>query len=235
MKSVITLSPDAAQQALEAAIRTQATVVLELLGFPGATVNGLLISGDDRALLLEVTGHPTSSVEFLLNAQGTATVFGESRLQFPTVITDAPRYGRSTLLAISRPTTVSVLERRRFVRARLAPSSRVNIRWLVGNTEHCLSATLLNVSAEGLACRIQGDAACGIRSGSQIRATFELPGQEGAFDLDAVVMNNVPASEGCVILGLKFQDGGRAIEQVAALRSFLEKATNLRRAVEACV
>lgn len=235
MRAVITLGPQAAQQALEAAIRTQAAIVIELPGFPGSSINGLLISGDDKALLLEITGQPPSSIEGVLNAQGSATVYAESRYLFSTTITDAPRYGQSTLLAIARPQKLAVLERRRFVRARLAPSSRVRIKWRVGEVEHSHSASLLNVSAEGLACRLQGEVASDIRQGSHLKATFQLPGQEGEFDLDVTVMNKVPASEGCFILGLRFHESSRSLERVAALRTFLEKAAHSRRAVEARV
>jgi len=235
MRAAITLGQEAAQQVLEAAVRTQAAIMLELSGSPGATVNGLLISGDDRALLLEVTDREPPSVESLLNAEGRATVFGEARYYFSTVVTDAPRYGRSALLAISRPSTVSVLERRQFARARLAPSSRVNIRWRLGDLEHSHDAVLLNIAAEGLACRLETDTPSAIKPGSRVAATFELPGQQGKFSLDAAVMNTVPSGDGGVILGLRFLDNARALEQLTVLRSFLEKTVNSRRAEEACV
>ncbi len=235
MRVVTTLSSGASRQALEAAIRTQAGIVLDLPDFPEKTIHGLLISGDDRALLLEVTSPALSSPETLLNAQATATIGAESRYQFSTQITGTPRYGRSTLLAIVKPRKLAVLERRRFVRARLAPSSRVVIRWRAGEEQHSHNASLLNVSAEGLACRLAGDTASDIKQGTRLRVAFELPGQQGQFDLEAAVMNKVPASEGCVILGLRFQENSTSLEQVAVLRAFLEKVTDPRRAVEACV
>jgi hypothetical protein len=231
----MSLDQDASNQVVESATRTHAQVVLESPAFPGITLNGFLISGDDRALLMEITGHPLPSLKHALNAPCIARLYGEKRYEFSTTITDVPRWGRSALLAFARPRAIGLIERRRFLRAKLAPSSQVELVWNHSANSHSHRAPLLNISPDGLACRLDDDAAAAIGKDDPLKATFEIPGRGQPFSFHATVKNKTPASKGCTILGLQFVSTPEAAEQLSALREFLETPANVRPAVEACV
>jgi c-di-GMP-binding flagellar brake protein YcgR len=160
----------------------------------------------------------------LLNARCTVVLYADQRYRFSTTITAAPKWGKSRSIAISRPERIEVIERRRFVRTTLAPSSRVRLSWETGSGMHHHSATLLNVSPRGLACRIEEGAAESIASGSYVVARFELPSCENTFEIRSAVQSKTPASEGMVILGMHFDESDENATHLAALRGMLERA-----------
>lgn len=221
MDARMTLDTPAAQQALESAIRTQAQVVLESSAIPNTTINGALISGDERALLMEITGRPARDPAGLINAAAQVQVFSDRRYCFATTITAAPRWGDTRALAFDRPEVITVLDRRRFVRARLAPSSRVNLEWKHAGVDNRRLATMLNISPEGIACRLDDAKEPPIPIGGSLRVRFTLPGQGSAFHLSATVSNATPASDGSTILGLHFDDTTDARSQFERLKEAL--------------
>lgn len=235
MKTVISLDPQASQRAIEAATRTQAQIILESSEFPEATVNGFLISGDDKALLMEVTGRPASGLENSGNVRCVACLYAEQRYHFSTTILGIQRRGQSTLLAIGRPRAIGVIERRRFLRAKPAPSSQIRLAWSQSGADHTYRAPLLNISPDGVACRVEDTVAVLIEKHDPVGTSFDLPGRHQPFHLAATVMNKTPASEGYTILGLQFAQSADAAEQLAALRELLAHPVELKPTVEACV
>ncbi len=221
MDARITLDSEASRQTLESAIRTQAQVVLESAAIPNTTINGSLISGDERALLMEITGRPARDPAGLINVAAQVQVFSDRRYCFATTITAAPRWGDTRALAFDRPEVITVLDRRRFVRARLAPSSLVKLEWKHAGVDHRRVATMLNISPEGIACRLDDATEPVIRIGGSLRARFTLPGQGSAFQLTATVSNATPASGGSTILGLHFDDAIDAQSQIERLKEAL--------------
>ncbi|MFH1418939.1 MAG: PilZ domain-containing protein [Planctomycetota bacterium] len=231
----VKLDRDASQRAMDTATRTQAQVVLSGAAFAGTTVNGFLISGDEAALLIEVTGRLPVPIDSLIGAPCETQVFSEQRYIFSTTINSAPRWGKSRVLAISRPGVIAVIERRRFLRAMLAPSSRVDLQWPHGGVTHRHLAAMLNVSADGLACRVDELSAKAIETDSLLQASFDLPGRSEPFHLQATVMNKVPGSDGCTIIGLQFLQTPDIAGQLDALREALHESPGVRPTAEACV
>ncbi len=222
MKSAINLNADAANQAIENAVRTQAQIVLEAPAFGDVTINGFLICGDNSALLIETTGRLPVPSHALVDTKCEVRVYTDQRYQFESVITSAPQWGDSRSIAISRPRAISVIERRRFLRAKLAPSTRVKLEWSHDGVNHRHVAAMLNVSPEGLACRLDDGAAAAIAGGGSIRAKFDVPGCDHSFDVESSICNKTPASEGCTILGLHFSTTADNVGEVAALREALK-------------
>jgi hypothetical protein len=222
MKSVIRLDSRASHHAIESAIRTHAQVVIESAALPGVTINGFLISGDEKALLMEITGRPAVNLDHLPGARCEVQLYGEQRFLFTANVTGAPAWGESRAVALTRPDSLRVLDRRRFIRAKLAPSSRVTIDWHRNGEGHQQVAALLNISVDGLACRVDGAAAAAIDAAqSPCRVRFDLPRSTHRFDLPATVCSRTPASAGCVILGLQFIVSGAAAAHLSALREAL--------------
>ncbi|MBN2561131.1 MAG: PilZ domain-containing protein [Phycisphaerae bacterium] len=222
MKATVKLHREASHRAMENAIRTQAQVVLEAPVFGNMTVNGFLISGDDSALLMEVTGQLPVPVEALLGAHCEARLYSDQQYCFSSVIEAAPHWGHSRSLAITRPAILDVMERRRFLRAKLAPSTGVKLECDCAGANHRHTGAMLNISPEGLACRVDNGAAAVIGPGSAVRVRFELPELNRLFDLEATVCNRTPASEGFTIIGLHFKPTAGAVEELAALRGVLQ-------------
>ncbi|HKQ47314.1 MAG TPA: PilZ domain-containing protein [Phycisphaerae bacterium] len=221
MNESITLDTSASQNALEWAIRTQAQIVLESAVIPNTTVNGSLISGDEHALLLEITGQPARDPNLLVDAAAQVQVYSDRRYSFATTITAAPHWGDTRALAIDRPSILTVVDRRRFVRARLAPSSLVKVEWRHAGADHRRVATLLNISADGLACRIEDPAAMAIEPRDPLRVQFSLPGQHSTFHLTAAASNVTPAGGGATILGLQFTRSMETAQLLKELRASL--------------
>lgn len=221
MTSIIQLDAEASQHVLEQAVRTQAQVVLEALDWGPATINGFLVSGDAIALLMEITGRPAVAAHRLPNTRCDARLYAERRYAFASTITAVPRWGSSRCLALARPQTIGVFDRRRFLRACLAPSSRVRLEWTVDGVLQRQVAAMLNISPDGLACRVEGRTAAEVNPGDRIRARFRLPALPDELNVYAIVCSKTPASEGHTIMGLHFQPTPEAAEALAALKEAL--------------
>ena len=234
MTSIIRLNVDASQNVLDRAVHVQAQIVLESPDWGQTTINGFLVSGDGVALLMEITGQPTVAADRLPNTRCEVRLYAERRYAFASTITAVPRWGNSRCLALARPQTIGVLERRRFLRARLAPSSRVRLEWTADGTTQRQVAVMLNISAEGLACRVEDPAAAGLNPGDQIHAKFRLPALPDELVVAATVSNKTPASEGHTIMGLHFQPTPEAAETLTALREALASPQTAA-ATEVCV
>lgn len=232
MTTNIKLDIEESQQILENGIRTQSQLVLESPEFGENTINGYLISGDASALLMEITGQPAIALQRLANCRCDVRLYSDRRYGFSAIIQAIPQWGKSCCLALTRPRTINLYERRRFLRAKLAPSTQVKIEWQANGVMHRHQATMLNISAEGLACRVEDDVAAVVQAGEQVRLQFDLPYCARIFDFQATLCNKTPASEGHTILGLHFETTPGAKEMLSTLRNHVEPA---RTSEEACV
>jgi len=212
------------QMILDQAIRGQAQVVLESAAIGPRSVNGFFLSGDGRALLIELTGQHAMNPSAVVNGECEVQFFGGKRYRFSSTIQGAPQWGESRAISVRRPEIISVSERRRLLRATLAPSSSVELTWQSAGGPFRCAAILLNVGAGGLACRVPADAARGIAPDATITAAFQLPWQGRAYRITANVTNKTPGSEGNMILGLAFDDSGACAADRAHLREALERS-----------
>jgi hypothetical protein len=235
MDAALAVDPKESDQVLNAAMRTHAQIILESAAFPNTTINGYLVSGDDNTVLLEVSGHLPAPVERLIDTRCEARLYCEQRYCFSTSITGAPRWGKSRALAISRPHAVTVLDRRRFLRAKLAPSSKVELQWTHRGEARTHTASLLNISADGLACKAESAATASLERDSRVQAGFELPHQPQPFTLEAAVMNRTPASEGHMIIGLQFLREPEAADELNRLRQAFGPPAPTKARTKACV
>lgn len=221
MKTAVKLDHRNTQTVLDAAVRTQGQVVLESAAWGNITVNGFLISADDKALLMEVTGKPALKVNSLVGVKCGGQIYCDQRYLFNTSITAAPEWGKTRCLALARPDEISVLDRRRFARANLAPSSQVRLEWTRDGLARRYTAPLLNISPDGLSCRLDGAVAESIEIGDIVLTRFHLPGQEREFRLEVKILNITRAAEGRSIVGVQFSASQRYFETLSLLRRVL--------------
>jgi len=235
MAKNIRLDHEHTERALQQAICNTAQVVIEPPGHPNTTLNGLLITGDDEALLIELTGHPAIHVSELLGAECEAQIYSDQRYRLIATIVATPSWGETQAVAIRRPTEIQVVDRRRFFRARLAPSCTVRLTWGHNGEHQHHTVSLLNISPDGMACRIGDEVAPAIRHCRRLLASFELPGATNTFNIAANVSNITPASPGANILGLQFERTADHAEQLTALRELLQQPERITTEEHACV
>jgi hypothetical protein len=221
MNTAIQLDAAATARIIEASVRTQSQVVLEMPRLGLGTINGFLISADDRALLMEITGRLAIRPADLVQQACDVNLYADQRYLFSSSVTAAPQWGESRSLALARPSVLRVLERRRFLRAKLAPSSKVSVEWMCGGTTVRHVAPLLNISLDGLACRMDERAAATLQSDDVLTVSFDLPGQDNQFRFTATVCTKTAASGGYVILGLQFVQCAQSADAIAELRTAL--------------
>jgi hypothetical protein len=223
------------RQIIEKAIRSQAQVVIELPAFGTASAIGFFVSGDNSALLVELSGRLPVNQSMLVNSACEVQFQAGGQYRFSSVITACPNWGETRALALSRPESLRSRERRRLLRATLAPSSVVNIECRRAGSIERHSAALLNISADGLACRVSGRGSSGILRNDAVCVSFRLPWHGQTFRIDAQVCNCTPCSNDNVIIGVQFEDSAAQSEQREALRQCLESRHETLSDVEACV
>jgi len=225
METAFKLTRQAAKQTVDAAVRTHAQVVLESAAFGNATLNGLLISGDDHALLIEITGEPALNVDQIEGVSCEGQMYADRRYRFTATIMAVPGWGKTRAVAITRPTALSVMDRRRFLRTPLAPPTTVLLAWGASDAQHSHRVSLLNISADGMACRVRDDVLFAIERNEPIRVSFELPDADCGFRLAARLTNTVPGSEGSTIIGLQFTAAKEDAKAISALRIAIESGS----------
>ena len=115
--------------------------------------------------------------------------------------------------------------RRRSSRSRLRTSTVVALRPMDAATPTC-SGVLMNVSADGIACRVPADPAVTIEGDTLIRACFRLEQEDETYELPAVVVYRTRGgTDGYDVLGLRFMDTNdddarRKQRLVSALRRY---------------
>lgn len=105
--------------------------------------------------------------------------------------------------ALERPTCLWVRQRRRFWRAEVRTSTPVRITNAVGGEE--FSGALLNLSPEGMACRVADREAPRLRDAARLNLVFELDDGHGPIHVAAELRAQTPAgSVGHTVLRLEF-------------------------------
>jgi hypothetical protein len=215
MQYAIDISERQSRRVLEQAVRMQSQLLIEPVGIPERTILGFIASGDSDVLIAELTGPPHPWLRELVGRNAGVQLFQEERYLFNSKILGGPTWHEGEQITLQCPRVLQVMQRRRFWRARLAPSSLVSLRWTHGGRPLQTNGPLLNVSSEGLACKLDGGAAQSISVGGRVQVEFRIPQSAGAFHFDAVVRNCSPTSDETWILGMEFRVEGDE-EQLAA-------------------
>lgn len=105
-------------------------------------------------------------------------------------------------ISIERPMFVNQADRRRSLRQALSGSSVVALR--LPGTSTLTAAALLNLSPEGLACRVDSEWAEQLARGDAVQVYFSIGTPAQAYDMTAQLISMTPASEGCCVLGIAF-------------------------------
>ena len=221
------LDDAAGAEMLRRAVASRCSIVLEFATAPGRTVSGTLVSCDDASMLVEVSGRPALEWDKLVGVACEARIYDDQRYSATTRVLALPAWGNTLAIALAHPASLRVLDRRRFHRAKLAPSSEVDIEWKVDGVARRQTVKLLNVSTDGMACRIDQSAAAGLTKRQRLRVGFAIPGAEQRVQLEARITNLTPASAGSFIVGLQFMASKGDAAAIRALRIAIERADSV--------
>ncbi len=205
MQFAFALSPSQSRRLLDQAVKHRAEIHLEPRGWmSGESLHVMLLGSDGDLLLARNEAESDQALETLvgMNVDGT-TVLGQSLYLFESHVVDIDWSEPQALLLIAKPEVLQVTQRRRFQRMRLRAACPVHIS--AKRRRQDFTGQLLNLSPDGLACRIREDDAQILRAGQRISVALHPKEADRGFEFEAVVSNKTPAgTPGHAILGVQF-------------------------------
>jgi hypothetical protein len=227
MKYVIPLNEGQSSRILEQAARTHSQVLIELPGGSLDSISGQIVSCDESVVLVATTRAMDDDSAPSPGRCADVQLFSDQRYFFSTHIVDHGSDAEPRRLVLERPPTINVLQRRRFLRTRLAPSSDVQLSGVGGEGPIDCAGTLLNLSGEGLACRTTPDGAAQLSIGQSVQVRFEVPEGPAPFELAGTVCNLTPASGPGPIIGIQFMSDQSDTSDLRTLRDWLYRRQSL--------
>jgi hypothetical protein len=218
------ISLDGRQSArlVEQAIRAQAPVCLrtKLTTIPERLTGRILDAAGD-SLIIQIDQSP--EVGPLQSACCDASLdFHGSEYWFATNVLSGLMVEGELRLELSRPHVLQTRQRRRFVRTNLAQSAVVYISQAGQIGPSAIEGELLNLSLNGLACRVSRRDADRYPVEEQVALSFTVGAAEDQIALEAKLRSKTRASdEASIIVGLEFTQLDQRPEQVERLRRAL--------------
>jgi len=191
---------------------------------PDDALSGIVVGGDEHRIIVETAplSRRTRAMFSARDLRARIDVCG-CRYSFATRCVDMSADLAADRLRIVRPTVIEVVERRRSARRQLRAPADALIRPTGGGEDWSLCADVLNVSADGIACRMDAEPAARLQVGRQIGVTLRLDTASEGFALTALVISVIEASTPArVIVGMEFVKDGRWRASCARLRAALE-------------
>lgn len=129
-------------------------------------------------------------------------------------------------LRIPSPRTLTLIERRRSPRRSFQQTSEVRLSFAAENSRKSCSAVLLNLSADGLACRAEHSDASELVVGRDMEADIQFDSEEQPIHLfGRIVSLTAGGSPGTVVVGLEFHDRRNPPLAKSRLRTLLGTTT----------
>jgi len=195
----------AAEAVIDTAIRNQARMTFyQDADRTRAVLTARIVGGDRDSLDLAGTGTSALAAGIDVTRPMHAVLCaGGRQYTFETPLERMPTSAAGPSWRLARPSHITPL-RRRFQRARLRTSTPVSLRPMHGDRSSC-SAVLLNITADGVACRVPADLENGIAKDTALWIRFTLAEDNEPYELPAeVVYRAAGGSPGQDVVGLKF-------------------------------
>lgn len=186
-------------------------------------MEGTLTHVTDQYLWLLVTHKNTSSLAVNVLATLLAEfTLGKVTYQFDVLSMDESSERDDQLVQIPKPATVAVTERRRTRRRQFHDATDLTLKPIDCDSAAPIRVALLNVSTDGLACRVPESALESIPSDRPLAVSFALPASGHTFELTGHAVSRTEAgTPGHWVVGLEFEKG-RHSEQRSRLRQALK-------------
>jgi len=210
MRFLFDLGLSQSNRVIEQAVRCRAKITLEPRSWPDHEALPVVVLGsDERLLRVETVAEHDLPLESLVGVHLDAQMtLGQTLYLFDSHLAEIDYDRTKAVLLLDRPKTLQVTQRRRFQRKALRPTCQVRLDPKPGGNGGPVSGELLNLSPDGMACRLVEEAAEPIPVGQRLHVAFCLQDAEPGFEFDAVLTNKSHAgSEGNFILGLAFRAG----------------------------
>ncbi|HRX85111.1 MAG TPA: PilZ domain-containing protein [Phycisphaerae bacterium] len=205
---------------LEQALRAKVDVRLDVKVNPDAAVTGTLARGDDPDTIVVELADGAASPAWRSAYCDVAFTLRHDEYMFTSVVLEVE--AAAGRLVLSRPKNLRTWQRRRFVRASVADSTEARLG-PPGEFGRCDTAgMILNVSPDGLACRVPLAAADRYAVDERLGVAFCIGSSSEEFRLDATVVSKTAAgTPGAVIVGLQFENSPTAARERERLASAL--------------
>lgn len=190
---------------LEQAVRAATHVELAAKGLAdGMSLRGRFAASTAEAVVVRLEHKDDPRPEPSTYCDATFKMSGEEFL-FTSVVLGVSQVPGGVDVELSYPDCIQMWQRRRFLRAAIADSTTV---WLgapgdagAGSAE----GRLLNLSQEGLACRMQVAAADTCAIGDRVGLAFELNSAGSPFRFEGTVISKTAGgTPGTIIVGVHF-------------------------------
>lgn len=185
---------------------------------------GELVGGDDSHLAIRLT-HPDTVLRTCLPdypLRVTMTV-ADVQYEFDTRCVEQPTTPDVRVIRVLRPDTITSADRRRSPRRLLRQATNVSLRSPDADEGWHCNGVMLNLSSDGLACRMPEQHAGPLHLDQTIRVTFRLGRSSQLFDLTGRISNITRgATPGQLVVGLEFAVDRCSEESGAELRRVLE-------------
>ncbi len=226
-RTTVTVDKQATAKLLDEAVRQRASIHVRpggenaVLAFSG-TVTG----SEGYDLTLEFSRLNAKGIGKLRETKLEAVIeVDQLRYAFESQCTNEPGPAETTTLRVRRPETMTLTDRRRSPRRRLRGRTEVSLSGLDVDFEWLGQALMLNLSAEGMACRLAVRDAARLEVGQVLGVTFGLGASITPFNLNARVSNVTEGgTPGEVVVGLAFMADERLESNQTRLRQALRNA-----------
>lgn len=208
---------------LAGAVRAGASIELCVLGDPLQIACSAAVTGESgETLLLNLLGSEAAVRAVRQADLLEATLAADGQwYSFETRRADGDQGEATSGLTVRKPTTMTVADRRRSPRRRLRGAAWVLLKAGQGSHPWRGKAALLNLSMDGLACRVTKDDAEALHTDQSVQVTFDAADRSGPFELTARVTNVTEGASCRCVVGLEFVDD----ERLAACRARLRAVT----------
>ncbi len=223
-----TLDAEAADRAMLQACRQRATLHLRAgEATIEATCVGIAFGSEGSQLTLKVQAIDPRIADDLATATVQADMgLADAQYTFETRFVGPISLDGEGLVHIAEPASVTVIERRRSRRRWLRKTTEVTLLPVEPGDPWQCRAVLLNLSEDGMACRIRQDQTSHTPIGQTLLVRFHLEPDTEDFELSGRVISVTQAGSSYqAVLGTEFIDDERLASARDALRGALRDAS----------
>jgi hypothetical protein len=219
---VVEIAPDSTVRVIEQAVRKNHPLKLEFSNHRDLDdLAGRFTEARRDALIVTVEDIRPDAAWRSACCEGSFSLGGVEYL-FSSSVLDFSEPDRGAKIEIVRPETLHTWQRRRFMRATVADSSYVTLCAPGDFRQPLFEGKMLNVSEDGLACRVERASVDRYAIGERLGAQFALGATARPHRLNAVIKSKTPGgTEGTIILGIQFDTSAGADEERAGLAEAL--------------
>jgi hypothetical protein len=222
---LVDLPADYAARRIEQAIRMRASARVELKAVERhAPMVGRMQRGSAEGIAIEIAQTDLATTLRSAYCDVSFELRSEEFL-FTSVVLDVDRGNDASRLHLSQPECVQTWQRRRFVRAAVADSASISLGPPDQFDRADGEGSILNVSQDGLACRVPHDIADVRGIGDRVGLWFAIGSIPQDVRMNAtLVTKTAGGTPGTIILGLQFDCSPPGCPQrerlIAALREY---------------